>query len=128
MLDLIIYISNLLDMDLTSGVKLHLYADDVLLNNSPDDLHALQFDIDKVVARSNTNSKRSASSWYIVSHKRSPTSPVLPLTLRSHPLEKFKYTQCIYLGVQLMKDLSWSTAHPDYQFQRAGSSVLKLLL
>ena len=99
----LIYINDLTEISLRDGIKMTLYAEDVLLFqiiNSPENFAKLQDDIDKVGNCSCTNHltlNRDKCKYMIVSHKKTVSTPSSSLLLESHCLEQVKMFK--YLGV-----------------------------
>ena len=104
-----------------AGSVLHVYADDILLYhtiNSTSDFLSLQSDINKITAWSCANFLTLNSNkckFMVLSRRRSPSYPVIPLTLGDHPLEQvmsFKYLgvhlSCLYYFINwAMQNVLW---------------------
>ena len=118
-----------------AGSVLHVYTDDILLYrtiNSTHDFLSLQSDISIITAWSCANFlnlNRSKCKFMVLSRQRSPSYPVIPLTIGDHPLEQVMSFK--YLGVHLSCDLSWSmhieTMH-HIQSQESGMSFVSTVL
>lgn len=108
----LVYVSDINDIDLSEGSKLVLYADDILLYRaiqSPEDYVALQHDINKLTAWTDTkllkfNPKKCKTM--LLSCKKLKTIPQQDLILNGIPLET---VECFkYLGINIACDLSWT--------------------
>ena len=108
----IIYVNDLLNIDIRTGNKIHLYADDVLLYrtiSSNSDLEDLQRSINYVSTWSRENFltlNLKKCKFMLVSRKRNTTVCLKPLQLDGEVLETVECYK--YLGVMLTSDLSWS--------------------
>ena len=108
----IIYVNDLLNIDIRTGNKIHLYADDVLLYrtiSSNSDLEDLQRSINYVSTWSRENFltlNLKKCKFMLVSRKRNTAVCLKPLQLDGEVLETVECYK--YLGVMLTSDLSWS--------------------
>lgn len=108
----LMYLNDINDTTISSGSKLVLYADDILLYravHSQEDYFALQQDVDTLAAWSSTKLLKfnpSKCKAMLLSRKRSKMSIPCTLLLNQMPLEfvdSFKY-----LGLNITSDLTWS--------------------
>ena len=108
----LIYIDDLASLTLSSGSRLVLYADDILLYapiTSQADYESLQSDVNIIESWANTNHMSfnpSKCKHMHISRKRNPILPMCPLHLGITNLESVKMFK--YLGVLISCDLSWS--------------------
>ena len=109
----IIYVNDLLNIDVRTGNKIHLYADDVLLYktiSSSSDYEDLQRSIDCVSTWSYENFlnlNQTKCKFMLISRKRNPVLCLKPLQLNGVVLDSVQSFK--YLGVMLTSDMSWST-------------------
>ena len=107
----LIYIDDITDTILTTGTKLVLYADDILLYrsiSSSNDFALLQRDINAISTWASSNFMKfneSKCKFMLVSRKRNPTISTFPLMLNGLKLETVSTFK--YLGVMLSSDMSW---------------------
>ena len=108
----LIYINGLTGLDLSEGSSLVLYADDILLYRSitsAADFVALQSDVSAIQTWATSNFmlfNESKCKVMHVSRKRSPLSPIIPITLNGSVLETVDTFK--YLGLLISSDLSWT--------------------
>ena len=109
----LIYINDIVTVNIFDGSKIILYADDILLYRPislPQDFGHLQNDVDKLQAYASANYmtfNASKCKFMLVSRKKQHTHPNPSISLNSSPLEftpTFKY-----LGLPISSDLSWSS-------------------
>ena len=109
----IIYVNDLLNIDVRTGNKIHLYADDVLLYktiSSSSDYEDLQRSVDCVSTWSYENFlnlNQTKCKFMLISRKRNPVLCLKPLQLNGVVLDSVQSFK--YLGVMLTSDMSWST-------------------
>ena len=107
------YINNISLLQLTAGT-MSIYADDVLLyciTRSQVDFVALQIDIDVdtlcVWTDENClNFNAIKCKYVVISRKRQPTLPSLPIAIKDTPLGRAASYK--YLGVWITSTLNWS--------------------
>ena len=109
----LIYIDDIVTVNISYGSKIILYADDILLYRPislPQDFGHLQNDVDKLQAYASANYmtfNASKCKFMLVSRKKLHTHPNPSISLNGSPLEftpTFKY-----LGLLISSDLSWSS-------------------
>ena len=98
----LVYINDLMDLNLSEGSSLVLYADDILLYRPvasvADNIH------DWTGCNFMTFNKKKCKLMHI-SHIRSPVLPTTPITLNGTVLETVNTFK--YLGLLISSDLSW---------------------
>ncbi len=108
----LIYINDLMNLDLSEGFSLVLYADDILFYRpvaSVADFAALQSDVNMIQTWTSSNfmsCNESKCKVMHVSRERSPLSPTIPILLNGSVLETV--TTFKYLGLLISSELSWS--------------------
>lgn len=109
----LIYIDGLKDSPLSTGSKITLYADDILLYRPisclPQDYEDLQNDIDTIASWVSLNylSFNISKCKYMIVTRKRKSAPPLSLRLSGEPLERVDCYK--YLGLLLSSDLSWNS-------------------
>ena len=108
----LVYVIDLSSVTRALYSKVNLFADDILLYHIITNAHdyvILQEEITLLSEWSITNCltfSQPKCKYVIISRKRAPTLPLIPLYLRNTPLERVASYK--YLGLLLADNLSWS--------------------
>ena len=108
----LIYIDEISSIPLSSGSSRVIYADDVCIYrpiSSCSDFRYVQEDVETVEewsAENFLNLNPSKCKYMLISRKRIPNVPDVPLLLGNCPLQRVSVFK--YLGVLLSEDMSWS--------------------
>ena len=120
-----------MDLDLSEGSSLVLYADDILLYRpvtSITDFAALQDDVNKINDWTSCNfmSFNEAKCKVMhVSRKRTPLSPSTPIALNDTVLDTVSTYK--YLGLLISSDLSWTPHIQQICMRSKARKILGLL-
>ena len=106
----IIFMNSITDLPLSSGAKLILYGDDILLYkaiDSPNDVLLLQQDVNLILQWFRDHGLTpNHSKTKLLQVTRSKTAPEVPISIDDYPLSPSNTVK--YLGVTLSSNLSWS--------------------
>ena len=104
------FMNSITDLPLSSGAKLALYADDILLYKaveSPSDVVLLQQDVNLILQWFHDHGLTpNLSKTKLLQVNRSRTVPAVHISIDDYPLSPSKTVR--YLGATLSSDLSWS--------------------
>jgi len=105
----IIFMNSISDLPLSSGAKLVLYADDILLYkpiNSPQDVLLLQHDVNLILHWIRDQGLTpNHSKTMLLQVTRSKNVPTVNISIDGHPLSRSESVK--YLGVTLSSNLTW---------------------